>query len=196
MSFASSLAQNHAIEFMGLLNRLIYSGGAYLEADHKRLLLFSVETTALFMMGRDTDNVPFIGVPVEMQPYFSQIDWGRLSLLRSQGYVFLEVFDPKTSNLLFALGFRIRKDRQSMFCLDGVENPNDMYLNLKTFTQKPGENAIVQDRNDITRIAIREIASVDEMDNQMNADDAEDLFQNSGASSSVSIVRLGRNGRT
>lgn len=187
----ANLAQNHAVSFICMLNRFFFRGGGAVEERSTRVFVLSVEASSFFVMGRDTDNVPFIGVPAQMQPYFSQLDWGRLSLFRRGGYVYLELIDPKTANLLFALAIRVRRDRQALFCHPTEEHPSNMSLNMKTFFQEPGQPAIIPNRNDISNIPIREIFSLSELDNEINEEDARVILETSGADTSISIVNIG-----
>lgn len=185
---SNNLSQNHAIMMLGLMNRLFFKGAAYIEKKSARIFALSIESTSFFLMGRDTDMVPFIAVPYQLQPYFSNIDWSRLTLFRRAGYVYLEVLDHKTNNLLFAIGFRVRKERQTVFHQPTAEDIHEMTLNLKTYYQNPQEKAVIADRNDITNIAIREIFALEEIDNEVNLENAQTIFEHSGAEESVSVI--------
>lgn len=184
--------QNHAMMMAGFLNRIFTSGQASLEESSKRLFLLHSEVSNYFLYGRDMQHSPFIAVPDKMQPYFTQMNWSRFTLLPSRHYVFLECQDPKSNMLIFAIGFHVRRERQSIFCHE-AEDVSTKRLNIRTFSAIPdSDQVILSNRNDYMMIPMRKIQSIDQMDHEMNAMDAEDFFDASGASGSVSVISLGQ----
>ena len=184
--------QNHAIAWVMFLGRLIQHGNMKLYAPNPRIYLMNQYAGSVFIVGRDTNKEPFLGVPLDFTPFFLQMDWCSASICRNDGFLFLEARDPRTQVLNFALGIRIRKARLNTICIDKKENPDNMVLNMKVFEQDPVDirDLTFSDRHDVVGIPIREIDGIEELSNEFESGINQSILERSGVDESFTVKRL------
>lgn len=181
--------QNHALVWMIHLVRLIQFGCAKFDATNPKVLLLNAKGSCFYLCGRDSDKNPYLGVPLDMMPFFTQLDWMDAAIDRNSGYLFLEAKDPRTGMLNIALGFKFRAGRQDVLCLSGKEDPATLRLSIKVFEQdkKNPQNVIFSDQDAMTGIPIREISSTAELGSEADAEYSREVLGRSGVDSTFTV---------
>lgn len=188
----SSANQNHAISWVVFLVRMLQSGNMKLYERNPKVYLLNQMGSLFFTCGRDTMKEPYLAVPLDFCPFFLQMDWCSASILRKDGYLFLEARNPRTQLLNIALGIRFRPSRLDMFCVKGRENPDDMVLNMKVFEQGEDDprDVVFPDRHDIVGIPVREISDISELSNEYDDETSRTILDRAGVDQSFTVKRL------
>jgi hypothetical protein len=185
-------SQNHALVFFVYLSRLVQYKHAVLDEHNPKALLLDTFSSGVFLCGRDINDQPYLGVPSELMPFFTQIDWVEASICRKKGYLFLEARDPATQSLQMAFGIKIRRKRLNVFCVKDHENIDDLSLNIKVFEQDKNKptDVIFADEHELVNITLKEINSTLELGTEMDAEEARTILVNSGVDHSFTPIKL------
>lgn len=186
------MQQNYALMFLVWLGRLIQSNNAEVNKDNPLVLNLDSRASGFFLLGRDNQNQPFLGIPIEFMPFFVQIDWMEISFCREEGRLYLEARDPSTQALHMALGLSVRSARLNVICLDGKEQPEDLVFSMRVFKQNPQkpEQIMLSDQVEITGIPIKEIQSVMDLGTEMEIEDALRLYDKTGMGGGFTTLTL------
>lgn len=182
--------QNHALMFGLFLNRLIGTGDLKPYEGNPNVLILSPAATQYFVCGREVGGNPFLGFPVEMQPFFPAVDWMEASLCKREGLLILEARDTSTNEFIMGLGFRLRSARTSVFYSEGKEDVKT--LNLKVFMydeENPGR-LLFPDENELIGIILKPIDSIVEYAGMVEADYAKRALERTGMDNSFSYVDI------
>ena len=178
----SSRIQNHGLMFFMFINRLIRDQMIELDERDPRIMRLGNLPSAYFLCGRDDNDEPFLGVPAEMMPWFTQIDWTGASLCRKEGYLYLEGRDPRTQTMLIAFGIRVRSKPLNVFAIDGHEDVDMMSLNMKVF-EKDEQNpkqVYFADHHEVIGIPLQEIGTCHELSTDEEAEESRKILAKSG----------------
>jgi hypothetical protein len=186
--------QNHGLVFMMFLNRLVGLGALSMDEYNPRVFRLSSYISGIFLMGRDVNDEPFLGVPVSVMPHFTQVDWIEASICRNEGRLYLEARDGATQALHMAFGIAIRRERLNVFCVEGKEDVGRLRLNIKVFEQDPlnPDDVIFSDHHELTGIVLKEIDSSIDLGGEMDAEDARSILERSGLDVNFKSVSLTR----
>lgn len=182
--------QNHGLMFALFLNRLIGSGQIELYERNPSVMILSPTATQYFICGRDSNEEPYLGFPVELQPFFPAVDWMEASLCKKEGILVLEARNPQTNEFMMGLGFRMRIARSNVFYSEG--NEEVPRLNLKVFVQdesNPGR-LLIPDDNELTGIVLKPVDSIASFGDMNEADYAKRALERTGTDSSFSFIDL------
>ncbi len=183
-----SNGQNHALVWMIYLNRLLQYNNMKFDEHNPRVFLLDTMASAVFVAGRDVKCEPFLGVPVEMMPFFTQVDWVEASICRSKGYLFLEVRDMVSQTLTMAFGIKMRPSRLNVFCLEGKETAELMKMNIKVF-EEDGDELLISDQHEMTGLVLKEVASTADLSHDLDAEEARSILENTGVSKSFTSAK-------
>lgn len=189
----ASNSQNHGLVFFMWLNRLIGNNHITFNEDFPKVLELDLYSSSQFLVGRDVNDQPFLGVPSEMMPHFTQIDWVEASICRKTGHFYLEAKNPSTQELNMAFGIKMRRDRLNIFCLEGVEDISELSLSIKVFEQDPEDvtSVLFADNHELINITLKEIDSVVEMGTFSDIEDAKSIAKDSGLDSTFTQIKVG-----
>lgn len=185
------MQQNHAVMFLTWMNRLIRNDKATVHPDNPLVFQLDAVASGYFLIGRNMKNMPFLAVPVEFMPFFTQIDWMESSICREEGLFFLEARDPMTQSLHMALAFSWRSERLNVICSER-ENPADLFLSIKVFKQNPKDptDVIVSDHDELVAIPIKEVHSAMDVGTEIEIDNARRLFETTGMGGGFTSIKL------
>jgi hypothetical protein len=182
--------QNHALMFGLFLNRLIGTGDLEAYERNPNVLILSPAATQHFVCGRDVDGSPFLGFPVELQPFFPAVDWMEAAICKKEGLLILEARDTKTNEFIMGLGFRLRVARSNVFFLEGKEDVKT--LNLKVFMhdeERPGR-LLFPDENELIGIVLKPIDSISQYGDMTEAEYSKRALERTGMDNSFSYVNI------
>lgn len=184
------MQQNHAVMFLAWMNRLVRSGKAVVREDNPLVFQLDAVASGYFLLGRNMKNKPFLGVPVQFMPFFTQIDWMEASICREEGLFLLEARDPVSQSLFMALSFSFRRERLNVFCLENEENIAEMPLSIKVFKQNPKnpDDLAVSDHDELIGIPQKEVYSIMDIGTDLEIDNARRLFENTGVGSAFTAM--------
>jgi hypothetical protein len=187
-----STGQNYALVWFMYINRLIQNGHLKFDKHNPKVYLLDVVASSVFLIGRDVNEEPFLGVPDSLMPFFTEVDWVDVSFCRKIGYLFLEARNARTQMLHIAFGIKIRKSRLDVVCIDGKENPEDMRFNIKVFEQDPDNprDVLFSDQHEMMGLSLREIKSTADIGSEMEAEDARTVLANSGVKGSFTSTTI------
>jgi hypothetical protein len=184
--------QNHALIFFMYLNRLVANGHIQADEYNPKVLMLDSYASGVFLCGRDVNDQPFLGIPSEMMPFFTQIDWVEASICRKIGYIFLEAKDPQTQIMNMAFGIKIRRRRLDVFCIDGHEDINSMTLSMKVFEQdkKDPKQILFADQHELINITLKEINSTMDLGTEMDAEESRGILKKTGVDSTFTPIAI------
>lgn len=184
--------QNYAVVWLMFLGSLVDND--YLKLDHQNPKVFLLDSIAssFFLYGRDEDDVPFIGVPQNSMPFFTEVDWVEVSICREMGYLFLESRDSSTYMLNFVLGLKLRPERLNIYCLKGKEKPSEMRCNIRVFEQNKDDHddVIFSDQNELVGLTVKEVDSTLDIGSELEQEEARSILAQSGIKGSFTNIKL------
>jgi hypothetical protein len=190
----SNKMQNHGLMFFMFLNSLVYREELVVEEGDPRVLKLKSLTSSYFLCGRDTNDEPFLGVPIGMMPWFTEIDWVAASICRSEGYLYLEARDPRHHGFLLGLGIKIRSKRLDVFSIKDHEDAASMCMNLKVFEANPSDLSEIffAEHHEVIGIPLQEIDSCLEIGDGDDPSMALQLMAESGLDKTFVSTKLTR----
>jgi len=154
--------------------------------------VFEVYYASFFLSGRDTDDVPFLAIPLNSMPFFTEVDWVEVSICRKLGYLFLESRDSSTYMLNFVLGIKFRPSRLDSFCLQGKENPADMRCNIRVFEQNPDDHTdvVFSDQSELIGLTVKEVDSTLDIGSELEQEEARSILAQSGIKGTYTNIKI------
>lgn len=188
----SNKMQNHGLKFFMFITSLIKNEELTLLKEDPRIMHLKASASSFFLCGRDTNDEPFFGVPIEMMPWFTEIDWVGAAICRNEGYLYLEARDPKSQVFLLGFGIKIRSKRLDVFSIKGHETTSDMCLNIKVFeTNKENlEEVFFAEHHEIIGIPLQEVESCLDITNGDDPYVAIKLMEESGLDRNFKPLKL------
>lgn len=186
--------QNYALMFLMLMNRFTSGGKLSVRADNPLVLQLDAVASSHFIIGRNMKDEPFLGVPIQFMPYFTQLDWMEASICREEGLYILEARDPMSQSLNMALALTIRRERLNVFRSER-EDITKLPLSMKTFRQNPQnpDDFVVSEHDELIGIPQKEVSSIMEVGTDIEIDNAKRLFENMGMGGGFTSMTLGAN---
>lgn len=184
------MQQNYAVMFLLWMGRLVGDGKLQISPVNPLVVELDAIASGHFLLGRDVENQPFLGIPIQFMPFFTQIDWMEISLCREEGRLYLEARDSETQALHMALSLSIREERLNVICLKGVENPASLMFGMRVFSQNPQnpKEILVADQNEISGFPIKEVNNILDIGTEMEIESALRLYEKTGMGSVFSIT--------
>lgn len=184
--------QNHALVMLMFMSRLVEKSHLGFSNENAKVVMLDTYASSFFACGRDIENQPFVGVPSKMVPFFTQIDWVEASICRPLGYIFLEARDQATQSLNMAFGIKLRRDRLDVFCIEGHERVEDLFLNIKVFEQdlKNPKEVLFAEQHELVNITLKEINSINELGTEFDAKQSLGILKLNGLEQSFTPVKI------
>lgn len=188
----SSRIQNHGLMLFMFINRLVRDKMIELDEHDPRIMRLGNLPSGYFLCGRDENDEPFLGVPSEMMPWFTQVDWVGAALCRKEGYLYLEGRDSSTQVLLMSLGIKVRTKRLNVFSIEGHEDIDMMSLNMKVFERDEKDNKQVYfaDHHEVIGIPLQEIDTCHDLSSEEDAEEARKILAKSGLDRTFSPTKV------
>lgn len=128
------------VMFWMFINSLLGEGKATFSPKTNKAIILNSEASNYFIMGRDEDAKPYIGIQETMIPWFLEIPWSEIALCPDEKYLYL--IAKENDEVTFVLGLKPRLKRMIALIDPKVEKIEKVSVNFKIFKIVKNEIAV------------------------------------------------------